>query len=88
MYSSGMRSGREPMTWPSLISSPWRRDGDLVEVLGRPAVVLEAAFLAASFEAELLLAEGDRLVADVNAGGEGGDGEGAGGAIGEAHGGI
>jgi hypothetical protein len=24
MYSSGMRSGREPMSCPSLIRSPWR----------------------------------------------------------------
>ena len=62
-------------------------DGEVVEAAGGPGVMARAAGLGVA-EAEAPLAEGDRLVADVDARGEVGDGEPAVGAVGESHGGI
>ena len=68
-----------------LDEQPLAPDGQVVETAGRVRMVARPP-LVGVLEAEALLGEGDRLVAEVDAGGQRGGRKEAGGAVGQAHG--
>src|SRR5439155_25710126 len=70
---------------PELDEQPRPPDREAVKPAGRVRLMPSAA-LVGVLEPEALLGEGDRLVDEVDAGGEGGGGEEASGALARAHG--